>query len=192
MQICCFGIVGVKGIVFTEFLEMVEARYSPALLEDLIDEADLPSKGVYTAVGTYPHGEMVSLATALSRKTGVPVPALLKLYGEHLFSGFEVKYPHFFEEAKTSFDFLTAVETYIHKEVIKLYADAELPAFVIEAHEPSYFSVVYSSTRPLGDLCEGLISGALKHFNETAEIVREDLRSAPMTRVRFEIFKSGG
>jgi hypothetical protein len=39
MQICCFGIVGVKGIVFTEFLEMVEARYSPALLEDLIDAA---------------------------------------------------------------------------------------------------------------------------------------------------------
>lgn len=180
-----------KGIVFTEFLEMVETRHSPALLEDLIDEANLPSKGVYTAVGTYPHCEMFSLVSTLSKTTNVPVAALLKLYGEHLFSRFEVKYPHFFEEAKTCFDFLAAVERHIHKEVLKLYPDAELPSFEIEAHERSYFRMIYRSTRPLGDLCEGLIIGCLKHFGETAEIVREDLQSEPFTRVRFEIFKSG-
>ena len=170
---------------------MVEARYSPALLEDLIDEADLPSKGAYTAVGTYPPAEMLSLVSALSLSTGVPPPDLLKLYGEYLFRSFKVKFPHFFEAPKTSFDFLAAVESNIHQEVIKLYPDAELPSFVIEAHEPAYFSMVYSSTRPLGDLCEGLIIGALKHFNETAELVREDLESGPKTRVRFQIFKSG-
>lgn len=31
----------------------------------------------------------------------------------------------------------------------------------------------------------------LKHFDETADIVR-DLRNGPMTQVRFKIFKSGG
>ena len=171
---------------------MVEARYSPALLEDLIDAADLPSKGVYTSVGTYPPAEMFSLVTALSDTTGVPIPALLKLYGEYLFSSFELKYPHLFEEQKTSFDFLAAVETYIHKEVVKLYPDAEPPSFTVEAHEPAYFSMIYTSKRSLGDLCEGLIIGCLKHFNETAEIVREDLESGFLTRVRFKIFKSGG
>lgn len=171
---------------------MVEARYSPAFLENLIDAAALPSKGVYTAVGTYPPAEMFSLVTALSDTTGVPIPALLRLYGEYLFSSFELKYSHVFAEAKTAFDFLAAVEAHIHKEVIKLYPDAELPSFTVEAHEPAFFSMIYSSKRPLADLCEGLIIGCLKHFNETAEIVREDLQSAPLTRVRFKLFKSGG
>jgi hypothetical protein len=171
---------------------MVEARYSPMVLEDLIDQADLPSKCAYTAVGTYPPGEMFTLVTLLSDNSGVPVPALLKLYGEHLFTRFEAKYPQFFEDAKNAFDFLAAVENHIHKEVRKLYPDAELPSFLIEVHEPTYFSMVYTSTRALGDLCEGLIIGCLKHFGETAEIVREDLHSAPLARIRFKIFKSGG
>jgi hypothetical protein len=181
---------GVKGIVFTEFLEMVEARYSGRLVEDVIEEADIPSKGAYTAVGTYPHDEMVALVTVLSKRTGVPVPDLLKLYGEHLFGRFEVKYPQFFDEAKCSFDFLNAVQNHIHKEVKKLYADAELPSFILEVHTQDHFSMVYSSTRPLADLCEGLIVGCMKYFRETGEIRRQDLQSSPLTRVRFEIFKS--
>ena len=187
----CLEFASVKGIVFTEFLEMVEARYSPALVEDLIDAADVPSKCVYTAVGTYPPTEMFSLVTALSAKTGVPIPALLKLFGEYLFSSFELKYSKFFEESKTAFDFLAAVETYIHKEVIKLYPDAELPSFAVEVHGPAFFSMIYTSKRPLADLCEGLMIGCLKHFNETAEIVREDLQSGAQTRVRFKIRKFG-
>lgn len=180
-----------KGVVFTEFMEMVEARYSPALLEHLVDKAALPSKCAYTAVGTYPAGEMISLVSLLSTKTGAPVPALLKLYGEHLFGRFEVKYPRFFDQVSNAFDFLARVENHIHKEVIKLYPDAELPSFTIETHSPSYFCMVYSSSRPFGDLCEGLIVGCLKHFGETAEIIREDLQDAPLTRVRFNIRKTG-
>ena len=69
------------------------------------------------------------------------------------------------------------------------YSPALLEDLIDEA--AAYFSMVYSSTRALGDLCEGLIIGALRHFNETAELVREDLESGPKTRVRFQIFKSG-
>lgn len=35
-----------KGVVFTEFLEMVEARFSADLVDDVIDAANLPSGGV--------------------------------------------------------------------------------------------------------------------------------------------------
>jgi diguanylate cyclase (GGDEF)-like protein len=37
-----------KGIVFTEFLEMVEARFSPEICERLLETSDVPSHGVYT------------------------------------------------------------------------------------------------------------------------------------------------
>ena len=130
-------------------------------------------------------------SAGMSVKAGLPVSALLKLYGEHLFSRFVVKYPHFFDGVSNAFNFLAEVENHIHKEVFKLYPDAELPSFTIETHSPSHFCMVYSSSRPFGDLCEGLIIGCLKHFGETAEIVREDLQGAPLTRVRFHIRKSG-
>ena len=54
-----------KGVVFTEFLDMVADRFSPDMVEDIIDDAQLPSGGAYTAVGTYPHEEMVAMADGL-------------------------------------------------------------------------------------------------------------------------------
>ncbi len=43
-----------KGIVFTEFLDMVDSVYSPEVVEDIIEASELASAGPYTAVGTYP------------------------------------------------------------------------------------------------------------------------------------------
>lgn len=180
-----------KGVVFTEFLEMVEEKHSAALVEDVVGDAHLPSKGYYTAVGTYPHTEMISLVGCLSEKTGVPAPVLIKGFGEHLFERFEALYPKFFGDCNSCFDFLANVENHIHKEVRKLYPEATLPSFLIETHTPRHFSMIYVSERPFGDLCEGLIHGCLKRFNESAEVVREDLQLEPETRIRFRITKTG-
>ena len=46
-----------KGVVFTEFIEMVEDKFSADIADQIIEEADLPSGGVYTSVGTYDHAE---------------------------------------------------------------------------------------------------------------------------------------
>ena len=45
-----------KGVIFTEFLEMVESHFSPEMADRIITAARLPSGGAYTAVGTYDHG----------------------------------------------------------------------------------------------------------------------------------------
>ena len=42
-----------KGLVFREFLEMVDQTISPEVTEKIISSCDLPSNGVYTSVGTY-------------------------------------------------------------------------------------------------------------------------------------------
>lgn len=42
-----------KGIVFAEFSEMVENRFSPELHDEIIVECDLASGRVYTSVGNY-------------------------------------------------------------------------------------------------------------------------------------------
>lgn len=44
-----------KGIVFTEFVDMVEAQFSADMVDDILDDAAPASGGAYTAVGTYDH-----------------------------------------------------------------------------------------------------------------------------------------
>ena len=69
-----------KGIVFTEFLELVESKWGADMVDDLIDSNDLESGGVYTAVGTYDFKEMQALLGTLSERTGIPPADLLKEY----------------------------------------------------------------------------------------------------------------
>lgn len=63
-----------KGIVFTEFIEMVEEVYSPEMVDILLDSVTLSSKGAYTSVGTYDHHELVVLVAELSKRTGTEIP----------------------------------------------------------------------------------------------------------------------
>jgi len=96
-----------KGIVFTEFLEMVEDHFSIDMVDNLIDDCDLPSGGAYTAVGTYSHEEIVALVSALSKRTNTPVSQLLKVFGEHLFGQFAKNYSSFFSHTSNTLHFLS-------------------------------------------------------------------------------------
>jgi hypothetical protein len=160
-----------KGMVFTEFLEMVEVKFSADMVDDIIADSDLPSGGAYTAVGTYDHGELVQMVTALSVRTEIPAPALVQVFGEHLFGRFNVMYPSFFGGVSSVLDFLESIETVIHTEVRKLYPDAQLPKFDC-TRSADGLTMLYSSPRHFGDLAEGLIKGAVAHFGGGIDIVR--------------------
>lgn len=177
-----------KGVVFTEFLDMVEDAYSADMVDDIVDAADLPSGGAYTAVGTYDHAEMAKLVIELSKRTDANVPDLLKAYGRHLFTRFFVGYPQFFEGIDESFGFLDTIESFIHVEVKKLYPDAELPEFETVEISPDHMKMIYRSPRCLGDFAEGLMEGCFKHFKDTVLLKREDEHEGRI--VKFELQKS--
>ncbi|AQG81594.1 heme NO-binding domain-containing protein [Spirosoma montaniterrae] len=177
-----------KGIVFTEFLEMVEEKFGYELVDLLLCEESLASGGVYTAVGTYDHGEMVTLVTNLSQQTGLPVPELLRTYGRYMFASFTRSYRPFVERATSAFELLSSVHHYIHVEVRKLYPDAELPHFTVEQPAANHLTMRYESERRLSDFAHGLIEGCLTHFNEKATVVQKKLTSDG-TVVLFDIVK---
>lgn len=176
-----------KGIVFTEFLTMVEERFSLATVEHIIEAAHLPSQGVYTSVGTYPVEEMVKLLQQLSARAGVAIPDLLKAFGHYLLGRFVRGYPGFFAAHASTLDFLSAVEEHIHVEVRKLYADAELPRFFCERVGDQTLTMLYRSPRGLADLAEGLIRGCAEHYRENVRIERDDQSGGSGTQVRFTI-----
>jgi hypothetical protein len=176
-----------KGMVFTEFIEMVEDRFSIDTADRIIENAALPSGGAYTAVGTYDHHEMIALVTQLSAETGISVADLLRTFGKHLFGRFVGSYPQFFEGVQSTFDFLANIEGYIHVEVRKLYPDADLPTFEYDTSQRGRLIMVYKSTRPFAALAEGLLLGSIEHFGETVDVQREDLSEGRGMYVRFTL-----
>lgn len=176
-----------KGIVFTEFLEMVDQRFGEVVAERIIEESALPSGGAYTAVGTYDHSELVQLVGRLSAITQMPIPELLRGYGKHLFSRFVERYPHFFAGVTSCFGFLEGIEGYIHVEVRKLYPDAELPTIESRRVNDDRLDLTYRSSRPFGDFAEGLILGCIAHFRENISVAKQDASGGGKTCVRFTL-----
>lgn len=106
-----------KGVIFTEFLQMLEDTYGDVFVESFIIECQLPSGGSYTSVGTYEFSEMQILVTQLSAKTDTPVDQLLYSFGQYLYGRFVYLYPSFFVAHTTSFSFLKTLHNHIHIEV---------------------------------------------------------------------------
>jgi hypothetical protein len=178
----------VKGVVFTEFMEMVEARMGLDMLDRIITDAQLPNDGAYTSVGTYDHAELVRLVMALSSATGMSTSELVHVFGQHLFQRFIITYPALFGAPDTAFEFLSRIDGVIHVEVRKLYPDAELPKLHCEHLSDSDMTILYSSPRGFGDLAAGLIDGCIRHFGEPIRVERTDLeKEEGCQRVLFRL-----
>jgi hypothetical protein len=175
-----------KGIVFTEFLELVDARWGIEMSESLIEACQLPSGGAYTAVGIYDHREIAALATELSKRSGMPLADLLKVFGRHLFGKLAAAHPRLVDTSDGLLDFLGKVETYIHVEVRKLYPDAELPTFRTVMNPDGSLDMLYLSSRHLEDLCEGLIQGAADRFARPIILHRRPADGGVLFTIRHE------
>jgi hypothetical protein len=174
-----------KGMIFTEFLEMVESGYGPETVERIIDASSLSTRGAYTSVGTYDYREMLDLVIALSAATGKPAPALVKEFGKYLFARLAREFPMFFEGVASAFAFLFTVDRHIHAEARKLYPQAELPRFECRALAPAQMEMIYTSSRPFADLAEGMIEGCGAHFRQPMTIERQMLCEGKVNSIRF-------
>ncbi|BBP45420.1 guanylate cyclase [Thiosulfatimonas sediminis] len=177
-----------KGIVFSEFIELVEDKFGLEMADNIIEESNLPSQGAYTQVGTYDHTELITLVGKLSEHSGIAVEDLVTLFGEHLLQRFLALYPQFFENVNNCFDFLDTIENKVHIEVKKLYPEAELPSFDSQQSGQS-MQLIYRSNRPFSALAYGLIRGSASYFKENIDIEMEDRSSDHKSFVVFTLTK---
>ena len=179
-----------KGIVFTEFLEMVESKFGLATVDTIIESSDLPSEGIYTSVGTYDFNEMVSLITGLSEEVKLPAGDLIYVFGLYLFSSLGKAHPEVIAAYNSPLELLYSIEDHIHVHVRKLYPDAQLPTFKILERTNTSISMVYSSSRGLYRLAHGLMEKSFDHFNSKADISYQLLKEDG-TEVKFDIVQNG-
>lgn len=158
------------GMVFTEFLEMVEDGFGPEVADAILCKAVPGHDGAYTAVGYYDHAELVAMVVALSEQTSIAVPALVKTFGRHLLMRFTQVHPKMFLGADNLFDLVARIDGHIHVEVHKLYSEATLPRFTVQERSPHRMTVLYQSPRGLHELALGLLEGAAEHYGEPCQI----------------------
>ena len=178
-----------KGIVFTEFLELVEEKFGLEMVDNIITSSTLESEGVYTAVGTYSFSEMLQLLTHLSENTGISIDNLLLVYAEHFFSVIENSYPGLLATYKDPIEMISSIENHIHVEVRKIYPDAELPTFEVVEKTENSLIMIYTSSRAMHHFGLGLMNKTFAHFNSTATIDLQKIKEDG-TEVRFVIHKN--
>jgi hypothetical protein len=177
-----------KGIVFTEFLDLVEEKFGLEMVHQIIKQSELESEGAYTAIGAYQFSEILQLLQNLSANTGISTDDLLLVYAEHFFSMIESSYPGLLASYKDPIEMIASIESHIHAEVRKIYPNAELPIFTVEEKTANSLIIIYKSSRAMHHFGLGLMNKTFEHFNSTAKIVLEKIKDDG-TEVRFIISK---
>ena len=175
-----------KGIIFTEFLDMVEHHYGLSVVDEIIQKSEGVSNGVYTSVGTYEFNEMVALLVALGEVVSKDIQELLYVFGLYLFSSLGAAHPEVIRSYKTPMPLIAAIEDHIHVHVKKLYPDAALPSFLILEKSANKLVLVYKSSRGLYSLAHGLIVSAFDHYNKQVRVQLQLLKEDG-TEVKFTV-----
>ena len=178
-----------KGIVFTEFLDLVEEKFGLEMVDVIISQSKLESKGVYTSIGTYSFSELLQLLQNLKSHTGISIDNLLLIYGEHFFSVIETNYKDLLSSYNDPIEMLASIENHIHVEVRKIYNDAELPTFIIKEKTKKTLILIYKSSRSMHHFGLGLMNKTFEHFNSKATIILEKIKKDG-TEVKFIITKN--
>lgn len=175
-----------KGIIFTEFMELVEQKFGPESLETILEQAK--DQGVYTAVGSYDHKALVKLIVALSQLTNIPPEELQRVFGHSIFKNLYQSLPKSasLHECKNTFQFIRLVEDYIHLEVKKLYSDANPPKFEFISETETELVFDYVSARCMAHVCLGLVEGCAEYFDQSVEIFM-DKQTDVGNQVRFSL-----
>ena len=156
-----------KGIVFTELVDFIERHTSLPVAESIISEAGLENDGAFTSVGNYPHSEANKLVVSASEHLDTPVADLMRQFGNELFVRLLDSHPQFLDqETGDAFAFLAKVQSHIHTEVAKLYADSN-PPVIQTSLEDGKMMVSYESHRPFAMIAMGLIEGCCAYFDDT-------------------------
>lgn len=158
-----------KGIIFVALSEMIQESHGHKLWNQVVQNGQLESEGVYTSASIYNDSEVVQLLSTLSKIFNEDINKLEVFFGRYLFNFFRKKYPDLFVSLSYK-DFLKTLDANIHFEIKKMNPDATPPRMsVLEINEKE-IEVIYKSKRKMCRLAEGLLVAAGEMFGEVVTV----------------------
>lgn len=174
-------------MLFTELIDFIERHSDIVTAEQIIDGANLENSGAFTAVGNYPHQEVLQLVGSASSILQSPSTDLMRQFGKELFSRLYESHPEFFEQHVDNAPlFLERIQQHIHDEVVKLYPDSNPPSVLVSKSE-GILRVTYESHRPFALVALGLIEGCFEYFGKPVEVEFDDSLDETSSNAQFSI-----
>lgn len=159
-----------KGVVLIALNDFIEERFGIKAREDILNEVQPVSGGIYTSVQNYDDNELVDIVHAACHQLKLDKGQALKIFGEYLFAALNRKHPIFTRLQSDLFKFLASVEGVVHVEVKKLFTGVRLPTMKTIEKGDNYIVLHYESVRQMCELAEGLVQGAAKHYGIEVKI----------------------
>jgi len=188
-----------KGIIFTEFLDLVEERFGLEMVDQIICQSRLESNGEYTSLGTYNFYEMLQLLHNLSKNKSISIANLLGAYSAKIFSDMDAIHPEMLTSYSGPIEMIAAMNEHIEMifntkntpplRLLEVKSFSPLPHFAIKEKTKNLLIINYKSDRGLQYFWLGLMHEMFKHFNETATIVLENIKKDG-TEIKFTINKN--
>jgi len=154
----------VKGIVFNLLEEVVRESHGEDTWDDLLEAAGLD--GAYSALGSYPDGDLLRLVAAASAALKLPPDEVVRWFAQQALPLLARKYPGFFQAHRSTRPFLLTLNDIIHPEVRKIYPGADVPEFGYDTSMDKVLVMSYRSPRHFCAFAQGLVEGAAAHYGE--------------------------
>jgi hypothetical protein len=188
-----------KGIIFTEFLDLVEERFGLEMVDKIICQSRLESEGIYTSIGTYSFYEFLQLLHNLSKNNSISIINLLRVYATQIFSAMDTIHPDMLKSYNDSIEMIAAMNQHIekifttkdasHEQLLKAKSFSPLPQFIVKEKTKNSLIINYKSQRRMEHFWLGLMHEMFQHFDETATIVLEKVKKDG-SEVKFTITKN--
>jgi hypothetical protein len=163
-----------KGIVFVKFNEFIEELWGEEFWDEILDEADLSSEGTYTTVVTYDDQELFKLIGLVADRQNISEREAQFAFGKWVFKEFYSIAPSGAHDFEDVFEFLHAVQDFIHVEVKKLSPNALVPEFKFLSETSNKLSFHYISPRQLCFFCEGIVYGLAQQIGQAVNVSQSE------------------
>jgi hypothetical protein len=153
-----------KGIIFNLLESFIVDSWGEERFERIMSSCPLHTKTAFVGPGTYPDADLFALVARTTDELGVDTHTALRSFGRYALPRLAAKFDVFVRDHRHPKSFLCTVDSIIHVEVRKLFAQAEPPHIWHEDPAPDQLVLHYQSKRQLCALFEGLLDGTADYF----------------------------
>ena len=180
-----------KGIIFVKLNQFVDELWGDEFWDELLQDAELPSDGIYTSVATYDDAELFTLVGLIMEKKGLTGQQAQMAFGQWMFKQLLEAAPPEAHKFTDVFSFLYGVQDVIHVEAKKLKPEAILPEFEFIEETENSLSFHYLSPRKMCYFCEGIIEGLADHTGQKVAIEQTECEHEGDARCVIKVTKVG-
>lgn len=176
-----------NGLLFREFLRFIEQLTSYETVDRIIQNSHICSDGAYTTIGTYPPQELFCLVKAFSDDSMQKENSIIQAFGQYMFAVYLMKYPSFFANKSSTYDFLTHIEKHVQKCIKAFYHGMILPSMQCNIILNHSKLITYHASPHFADFTAGIIDAAIHHFHETLQCTRDNIEGEHGLTVTFHL-----